>query len=100
MQTILQGTQAFNQLGQGAQQFKGLSDARLKQNIQPVSWQWKADATGTYMGVVAQQLQQSHPHLVSTHEDGHLMVDYGALTAMLLSERAWLYTQLEAKGAA
>ena len=72
------------------------SDERLKQDIHPVAWKWKADPDKEYLGVIAQELQQSHPHLVSTGANGFLRVDYGALTAMLLNERQALYAQLDA----
>lgn len=96
MQQILTGTQAYNQLGQGTQAFMGawkMSDKRLKRDITPVSWNWKTGGN-EQLGVIAQDVQKSHPHLVSTDADGVLSVDYGAMTAMLLSEREWLYAEL------
>jgi hypothetical protein len=72
------------------------SDERLKQDIHPVAWKWKDNPDKEYLGVIAQELQQSHPHLVSTDTSGFLRVDYGALTAMLLNERQMLYAQLGA----
>lgn len=71
------------------------SDERLKRDIKPVSWQWKHGAPGEYLGVIAQQVERSHPHLVTRNQDGHLMVDYGTMVAMLLTERELLYAQLE-----
>jgi len=71
------------------------SDKRLKRDITPVSWKWKDGIDGEYIGVIAQDVEQSHPHLVSRNQDGHLMVDYGAMVAMLLSEREDLYRRLE-----
>ena len=77
------------------------SDVRLKQDITPVSWKWKNGDKNEYLGVVAQEIEKSHPHLVEKNEDGHLMVNYGAMVAMLLDERTHLYAQLDAlrKGA-
>jgi hypothetical protein len=72
----------------------GFSDERLKRDIQPVSWQWKEGEPGEYLGVIAQQVEQSHPHLVTRGDDGYLMVHYGAMVAMLLAEREQLYAQL------
>lgn len=73
------------------------SDARLKTNIQPVenalermaairgvSFNWieggKAD-----MGVIAQEVQAVFPELVSTHEEGHLQVNYNGLIGALMA---------------
>ena len=93
------GTEMFRNVGQGvgSMALLGLSDRRLKVNITPVSWNWKADPSGTYFGVIAQELEQNHPHLVTRHPNGYRMVDYSTMVAMLLSERAWLYHQLESK---
>jgi hypothetical protein len=80
----------------GAKMMGGMfSDKRLKRDITPVSWKWKDGIDGEYIGVIAQDVEQSHPHLVSRNQDGHLMVDYGAMVAMLLSEREDLYRRLE-----
>lgn len=73
-----------------------MSDERLKRDIRPVAWQWQHGDDTEYLGVIAQDIQRSHPHLVARHpQEGYLMVDYGAMVAMLLSERDWLYQQLE-----
>jgi len=97
MTQIGQGAAAYNQLGQGTESFAKagamMSDKRLKRDITPVSWNWKTGGN-KQLGVIAQDVQKSHPHLVSTDADGVLSVDYGAMTAMLLSEREWLYAEL------
>ncbi len=106
MTQIGQGAAAYNQIAQGTSSMFGggsgggaagamsfFSDARLKRDITPVSWNWKTGGN-EQLGVIAQDVQQSHPHLVSTDADGVLSVDYGAMTAMLLSEREWLYAEL------
>jgi hypothetical protein len=75
------------------------SDVRLKRDIRPVAWQWKDGEPGEYLGIIAQEVEQSHPHLVTRGEDGYRRVDYGAMVAMLLDERQHLYAQLDrAKG--
>ena len=97
-----QATSSGSSLGFGAQaSVKPIdptsSDERLKQDITPVTWKWKDNPDKEYIGVIAQELQQSHPHLVSVDSTGFLRVDYGALTAMLLVERQALYAQLDAR---
>jgi len=72
----------------------GFSDVRLKRDIRPVSWQWKDSPGKEYLGVIAQEVEQSHPHLVVKDTDGIRRVDYGAMVAMLLSERESLYARL------
>jgi hypothetical protein len=100
---VQQGAAAYKDFGSGTQSLMsaasmgmgmGMSDERLKQDIRPVAWRWKQNPDKEQLGVIAQELQQSHPHLVSRHENGHLMVDYGAMVAMLLNEREQLYAQL------
>jgi hypothetical protein len=73
---------------------RGVSDIRLKRDIQPVSWKWKQGDDKEYLGIIAQQVEESHPHLVTRGEDGYRRVDYGAMVAMLLAEREHLYAQL------
>ncbi len=70
------------------------SDRRLKKNIQHLNtvngvnyyrWQWNDEAkrigasSTPPVGVIAQELQETHPHLVVTGTDGYLMVNYGGL---------------------
>ena len=72
------------------------SDARLKENIKPLgtenghnvySWDWNdegkrvADPAQPTVGVMAQELQETHPHLVQLGPDGFLRVDYKGLAA-------------------
>ena len=79
-------------LGAGAK----LSDIRLKTNIKPLgkengvniySWDWNedgkriADPAQATVGVMAQELQETHPHLVQLGPDGFLRVDYSGLAA-------------------
>lgn len=79
-------------LGVGAK----LSDVRLKTNIKPLgkengvniySWDWNedgkriADPAQPTVGVMAQELQETHPHLVHLGPDGFLRVDYSGLAA-------------------
>lgn len=72
------------------------SDIRLKTNIKSLgqesginvySWDWNdegkriADPAQPTVGVMAQELQETHPHLVEAGEDGYLRVDYKGLAA-------------------
>jgi len=72
------------------------SDTRLKTNITPrgtkgginfYSWDWNdegkriADPDQPTFGVMAQELQATHPHLVKRGGDGYLRVNYGGLAA-------------------
>lgn len=73
-----------------------LSDIRLKTNIKHLgkenghnvySWDWNedgeriADPKQPTVGVMAQELQETHPHLVELGPDGFLRVDYSGLAA-------------------
>tara|TARA_R110000787_G_scaffold12816_3_gene41016 strand:- start:585 stop:1550 length:966 start_codon:yes stop_codon:yes gene_type:complete len=70
------------------------SDVRLKTNIKHLgkenginvySWDWNedgkriADPKQPTVGVMAQELQETHPHLVELGSDGFLRVNYGGL---------------------
>ena len=100
-----QGAQFYYTLGAGTNQFAQaassgagkamLSDVNLKRDITPFAWKWKDGDEQEYLGVIAQDVERSHPHLVSRDGQGRLMVDYGAITAMLLVEREELYKELE-----
>lgn len=72
------------------------SDRRLKRNIQHVAtekgiryyqWEWNEEAKRIGaadtppMGVIAQELVETHPHLVHAGDDGYLRVDYLGLAA-------------------
>lgn len=72
------------------------SDPRLKENVKPVGkfggvnfyrWDWNeegkriADAEQPTLGVMADELQETHPHLVQIGPDGFLRVDYKGLAA-------------------
>lgn len=74
----------------------GSSDIRLKESIKPLgtegginvySWDWNedgkrvADPAQPTFGVMAQELQETHPHLVHLGPDGFLRVDYKGLAA-------------------
>jgi len=73
-----------------------LSDRRLKTNINRLgehngikiySWDWNedgkriADLSQPTIGVMADELMQTHPHLVMRGSDGYLRVNYGGLLA-------------------
>ena len=72
------------------------SDQRLKTNVKLLgkesghnvySWDWNdegkkiADPAQPTVGVMAQELQETHPHLVKRGDDGYLRVDYSGLAA-------------------
>lgn len=74
------------------------SDPRLKTNVTPrgevggvkfYDWQWNdegkriADPAQPTFGVMADELQETHPHLVKRGEDGYLRVNYDGLVAEL-----------------
>jgi hypothetical protein len=76
----------------------GMSDTRLKTDIKPVgthkginlyTWSWNdegkriADPAQPTIGVMAQELRETHPHLVKAGEDGYLRVDYVGLNSEL-----------------
>jgi len=69
-----------------------VSDPRLKTNVKPLekrggiqfySWDWNdegeriAHPDQPTVGVMADELQETHPHLVHRGADGYLRVDYG-----------------------
>ena len=70
-----------------------MSDIRLKKDVTKVedregytwyTWTWNELAeplglTGTSEGVIANELQETHPELVTTNESGYLQVNYGGL---------------------
>jgi len=74
--------------------FAALSDARLKTNVRPIgerngiklySWDWNeegkriASPDQPTVGVMADELMETHPHLVMRGSDGYLRVNYGGL---------------------
>ena len=89
---ILSGVGSLGQ-GLGAM---GFSDRRLKDNIQHLAtengikyyrWEWNEEAkrigadNTPPMGVIAQELKEIYPELVSEGEGGYLRVNYSALQA-------------------
>jgi len=86
----------FDYLSLGASAAAGFSDIRLKKDIKLLgkesghnvySWEWTdegeriADPSQPKVGVMAQELQETHPHLVQLGADGFLRVDYSGLAA-------------------
>ena len=74
------------------------SDTRLKTDIKTIgthkginlyTWNWNdegkriADPTQPTIGVMAQELRETHPHLVEAGEDGYLRVNYAGLNSEL-----------------
>jgi hypothetical protein len=93
-QTEKKNAGLFDYLALGA----SLSDIRLKTNIKLLgsdsgfnvySWDWNADGkriadpAQQTVGVMAQEVQETHPHLVQYGADGFLRVNYGGLAAVL-----------------
>jgi hypothetical protein len=94
----------FDYLTLGAQtagSIFGPSDPRLKENIQHVgdidgirfyNWDWNeegkrvADVSQATFGVMADELQKTHPQLVTTGADGYLRVNYAGLKGELLGK--------------
>lgn len=82
---------------QASKNILAFSDARLKDNIQPIQGSLDIiDAIGGYsytrndwndlpgIGTIAQEIQSVLPEAVCSDEEGYLSVDYNALTAVLL----------------
>ena len=95
-QTTTQNPSLLTSIGQGAStaasiaQLFAMSDERLKADIKPVGTDAKGrkwydyrylwDAPGTVRrGVMAQEVRETDPGAVATHESGFLMVDYAKL---------------------
>lgn len=85
---------ALGAFGQGGG-FSMFSDVRLKKNITPYAdlrgvkfykWEWNAKANkkglyGADIGVLAHEIEETRPHLVSASEDGYKKVNYDQLYA-------------------
>jgi hypothetical protein len=84
----------FGSAGKGYQAFMGTSDMRLKQNIAPAgseggvnfyTWDWNEEGKKVAyegqptFGVMAQELEVTHPDLVVIGEDGYRRVKYDEL---------------------
>lgn len=82
-----------------AQKFQQFSDRRLKTNIKPVqnsmanlrairgyNYHWKnpKDDQGLQTGVIAQELEEKFPELVTTNKDGYKSVNYIGLIPHLI----------------
>ena len=74
------------------------SDERLKKNIaslepalvsilklRPVTFKWKKGSEGVHLGFIAQEVEKVFPEVVVTGADGIKAVEYGNLTAPLIS---------------
>ena len=87
----------FDYLGLAAG-MAGVSDTRLKTDIKPIgahkginlyTWNWNdegkriADLAQPTIGVMAQELRETHPHLVEAGKDGYLRVNYAGLNSEL-----------------
>lgn len=83
----------LQQQGQGQQQ----SDRRLKRNIEPIStfkdiqlyrfqYLWSDQV---YVGVMAQDLLETHPEAIITHPDGFYRVNYRLLGTRMYTLEEW-----------
>ena len=85
----------FDYLSLGAGMYAA-SDARLKTDVEKIgskdgvnfyTWNWNEDGKRVSdpkqpkVGVMAQELKETHPHLVQLGPDGFLRVNYGGLAA-------------------
>jgi hypothetical protein len=92
------------------------SDERLKDNIQPIpnaldkvleltgntfDWNDKSDHTGKDVGVIAQEVENVLPNIVTTRPDGYKAVKYDRIVALLIEaikeqqqEIDWLKKQI------
>lgn len=85
--TQSQGKGIGNIVGAGLSAASMLSDERAKENLTPIGKTfdgqtiWKYNYSGdprTQIGLIAQDVEQSHPDAVSERPDGLLQVDYDA----------------------
>jgi len=80
-----------------AQSFNTTSDARLKDDIQPISdalssvlqlqgktYRWKEDHHKQDIGLIAQEVEQVFPELVGEDSNGFKAIAYSRLTAVLI----------------
>ena len=80
-----------------AKSFNTTSDARLKENIQPLdnalesimrlsgkSYDWKGSDGVADIGLIAQDVERVFPELVITNDDGFKAIAYSRLTAVLV----------------
>jgi hypothetical protein len=89
-------TPDFNHSCQGQ---TGQSDRRLKMNvielgmtadgIKLYSWKYKADAVTTWVGVMAQDLEKTHPDALVTDADGFYRVNYSKLGVRMMTLEQW-----------
>jgi hypothetical protein len=93
-QTATKQPGLFDYLALAASAAPMLSDPRLKTNVRPIgerngiklySWDWNeegkriASPGQPTVGVMADELMETHPHLVVRGSDGYLRVNYGGL---------------------
>lgn len=98
------GRLSWNHSIQAVEGFYESSDIQLKTNIQPidftnnielVSFNWKKDGSKSY-GVIAQQVEQYYPELVSTDEStGYKSVNYDAVLIIKCAQLENRIKQLE-----
>ncbi len=82
----------------GQAQFQG-SDSRLKTDIVSLgetedgiklySWKYKSDLVTTWVGVMAQDLETTHPEALITGTDGFYRVNYTDLGVRMMTLEQW-----------
>lgn len=75
------------------------SDARLKTNIKKIgqtesglklyAWKYKKDPVTTWVGVIAQDLETTHPEALVVGADGFYRVNYFKLGAQMMTLEQW-----------
>jgi len=89
-----------------ATDWNATSDARLKDNIRPLEdnpittswsmWEWKEDGK-TQIGMVAQELEKTHPQFVKEDGDGYKSISYTQVLIAKMAEKDKQVAKLEYK---
>lgn len=79
--------------------FEYASDRRLKTDIRTVgvtesglklySWKYKSDPVTTWVGVMAQDLEATHPEALRVAADGYYRVNYSRLDVQMMTLEQW-----------
>ncbi len=57
--------------------------------IKLCSWKYLSDPVNTWVGVMAQDLETSHPEALVTGTDGYYRVNYTALGVQMMTLEQW-----------
>ncbi len=84
--------------------FNQISDRRLKTDVVALgktedgiklySWKYKSDLVTTWVGVMAQDLETTHPEALVTASDGFYRVNYSGLGVRMMTLEQWNARQL------